>query len=126
MPILFPVLTFIAAASPTGAAETNMPARFQGEWAVRLSECGSEGGDNTGGMTISANAIGWYEESVAIKRVTLLGRDSVRYEGILSNYDGEEPAAATLRLSADGKRLIAAGYADGPNSPAPDLLRCTK
>jgi hypothetical protein len=126
MRILFPVLILAGVAGPVAASENDMPARFHGEWAVRPSACGSKGGDNTGGMTISAKAIGWYEESVAIKRVTLLGRDSVRYEGILSNYDGEEPVSATLRLSADGKRLIAAGYADGPNSPAPDLLRCTK
>jgi hypothetical protein len=126
MPVLFPVLILIGTAGSAAASESSIPARFHGEWAVRLSECGSKGGDNTVGMTISAKAIGWYEESVAIKRVTLLGKHSVRYEGILSNYDGEEPASATLRLSPDGTRLIAAGYADGPNSPGPDLLRCTK
>lgn len=121
--VLVPVL---AAAAPASASDGTMPARFQGEWAVRLTDCATKGGDNTEGMTIGPRAIGHYEESIAIKRVTLLGRDSIRYEGILSTYDGEEPATGTLRLSADGNRLVGAGYADGPNSKAPDLLRCMK
>ena len=126
MRTLFPVLALVSLASSAAASEGKMPARFQGEWAVRLTDCGTKGGDNTEGMTISADAIGHYEESVTIKRVTVLGRDSVRYEGTLSTYDGDEPAAGTLRLSTDGTRLIEAGYADGPNRKAPDLLRCPK
>lgn len=126
MRTLFSVFALVSMAGSATASEGTIPARFQGEWAVRLTDCGSKGGDNTEGMTITGDAIGHYEESVTIKRVTVLGRDSVRYEGILSTYDGEEPAAATLRLSPDGTRLIEGGYADGPNSKAPDLLRCPK
>ncbi|AQR74816.1 hypothetical protein [Sphingomonas sp. LM7] len=126
MRILFSVLVLLGMAGTAAAADGTMPTRFQGEWAVRLTDCGLRGGDNTEGMTITARAIGHYEESIAIKRVTVLGKDSVRYEGILSTYDGEEPVTDTLRISADGKRLIEAGYADGPNSKAPDLLRCTR
>ncbi|MDT8760446.1 hypothetical protein MZO42_17230 [Sphingomonas psychrotolerans] len=126
MRILSCVLALAGVAGSAAASEGTLPARFQGEWAVRLADCGSKGGDNTEGMTIGARDIGHYEESITVKRVTLLGRDSVRYEGTLSTYDGDEPAAGTLRLSADGSRLIEAGYADGPNSKAPDLLRCPK
>jgi hypothetical protein len=127
MRILVSAVVLLAAAGPAAAApDSGIPARFHGEWAVRLENCALRGGDNTDGMTIKARAIGHYEESVAIKRVTVLGRDSVRYEGILSSYDGEEPVTHTLKLSPDGARLIEAGYSDGPNSKAPDLLRCTR
>jgi hypothetical protein len=126
MRILLSVLALVGAAGPATASEGTIPARFHGEWAVRLTDCGTKGGDNTEGMTIGARDIGHYEEGVTIKRVTLLGRDSVRYEGTLSTYDGEEPTSGTLRLSADGARLIEGGYAGGPDSKAPDLLRCPK
>jgi hypothetical protein len=126
MRILLSALGLIGAAGSAAASENVMPVRFQGEWAVRLTDCGSKGGDNTEGMTIGPRAIGHYEESVKITRVTVLSSDSVRYEGILSTYDGDEPAMATLRLSPDGTRLIGASYADGSNGKAPDLLRCAK
>ncbi len=126
MRILFPAVFFAAIAGSASAADSIMPPRFQGEWAVRLTDCGSKGGDNTEGMTISPRAIAHYEEGVTIKRVTVLGRDSLRYEGVLSTYDGDEPATGALRLSADGSRLIEAGYTAGPDGKAPDLLRCPK
>ena len=123
MRILLSALALIGAA-PATAADGTMPARFQGEWAVQLESCALRGGDNTQGMTIKARSIGYYEESTAIKRVTVLGADSIRYEGVLSTYDGDEPISGTLRLSADGSRLIGAGPSDGPGSKAADLLRC--
>jgi hypothetical protein len=117
-------LALLGSISPAIAADGTMPARFQGEWAVRQADCALRGGDNTQGMKIGARDIGYYEESTAIKRVTVLGKDSVRYEGVLSNYDGEEPVSGTLRISGDGNWLIGAGPSDGPENRPTDLLRC--
>lgn len=121
---LVSALVLLAIPGAASAADGTMPARFQGEWAVRLESCALRGGDNSQGMTIKARSIGYYEESTAIKRVTMLGANSVRYEGVLSTYDGDEPVSGTLRLSGDGSRLIGAGPSEGPGSTAPDLLRC--
>ncbi len=126
MRFLFSVLVLLGATGSAAASDGTMPARFRGEWAVRLTDCGLRGGENTQGMTIGARTIRRYEESVRIKRVTVLGRDNVRYEGILLHYDGEVPAADTLRLSPDGTRLLEGGFPNGPGSKAPDLLRCTR
>ena len=47
MRILSCVLALAGIAGPAMASEGTMLARFQGEWAVRLTDCGSKGGDNT-------------------------------------------------------------------------------
>lgn len=124
MRILVSAAVLLSSISPAIAADGTMPARFQGEWAVRQADCALHGGDNTQGMTIKARSIGYYEESTAIQRVTVLDANSVRYEGVLSNYDGEEPVSGTLRLSPDGKSLLGAGPLDGPEERPTDLSRC--
>jgi hypothetical protein len=126
MRFLFSVLALLGATGSAAASDGTIPTRFHGEWAVRLTDCRSRGGENTQGMTIGARTIRRYEESVKIKRVTVLGRDNVRYEGILLHYDGEVPAGDTLRLSPDGARLLEAGFPDGPDRKASDLLRCAR
>lgn len=122
--LLTAAVAHIAAQAAPHATPDMMPKAFEGEWADDLSRCASKGGDNTEGMTISGNEIGRYEEVITVKRVTILSSNRLRYEGTLSTYDGEEPTSGTLLLSTDGKRLLGAGYPTGPNSQAPDLLRC--
>jgi hypothetical protein len=125
LPFLITVaLTSGAAQAAPAASRDLLPKPFQGEWAIDLAQCASKAGDNTEGMTITGKDIGRYEEGITVTRVTILSRNSLRYEGTLSTYDGDEPTSGTLLLSADGKRLLGAGYSEGPDSKGPDLLRC--
>lgn len=126
MRFLFSALVLLGATGSAAASDGTMPTRFHGEWAVRLTDCGSRGGKNAGGMTIGARTVDRYEDSVKIKRVTVLSHDSVRYEGILLHHDGEVLVGDTLRLSPDGARLVEGGFPATPGSKAPDLLRCTR
>ncbi|PSJ39476.1 hypothetical protein [Allosphingosinicella deserti] len=126
MPPLLPLVLFtVATAAPARSGDV-IPEAFHGEWAVDIAQCSSKGADNVEGMTISADAITRYEDGVAITRVEATGRNSIRYQGMYANYDEEAPTSGTLLLSADGNRLIGAGYAEGPDGKGPDLLRCPR
>ena len=127
MPPLLHLVLFALAAAPASTSSGDLvPKAFQGEWAVDVAQCSSKGADNVEGMTISANAIARYEDGVTITRVEATGRNSIRYEGLYANYDEEAPTSGTLVLSADGNRLIGAGYAEGPDGKGPDLWRCAR
>ena len=125
MPPLLP-LVLLTLSAPTSSSPPGdvIPEAFHGEWAVDVAQCSSKGADNVEGMTISADAITRYEDGVTITRVKATGRNSIRYEGMYANYDEEAPTSGTLLLSADGNRLIGAGYAEGADGKGPDLLRC--
>lgn len=126
MPIVA-ILLALAAPTPADSPKASsgpVPAKFQGEWVIDPAHCASRGGDNVEGAKITATDIVRYEEGVAIARVTALTRNSIRYEGTLSTYDGDSPATGILELSPDGRRLKGAGYADGSDAHGPELQRC--
>ena len=100
-------------------AHADIPAKFHGEWARTLADCNLRGGENSGGFTVSARTIVYYEDSEEVQQVRITGPDSLSYTSKFISTDGEEPSEGKLRLSPDGKRMLGADRTE-------DLVRCTK
>lgn len=117
LPLVLIAIAMPAHSSPAGQSAKTIPAKFHGEWAQTRESCNSRGGENVAGFTVSAQSIVYYEESVEVQQVRLIDGNTLSYTGKLVWADGEEPSSGTLRLSADGKRMLG-GDASG------DLVRC--
>lgn len=108
-------------AVPAVAAEVQsaVPARFQGDWASGLKQCGSPTDDLR--LTIGASTIRFYESAGAIKAVVTNGEHEL---ALISELAGEGERwldVSHFRLSDDGKTLT-----DVSTEPAVVRYRCPK
>ncbi|MBB5711067.1 hypothetical protein [Sphingomonas xinjiangensis] len=116
MPYLPLALIVLTAPVPAQSGAT-IPAKFRGEWARTLADCRARGGENSAGFTVAADMVVYYEDSDVMQQVRLTDPNTLTYKSKFVSADGEEPSEGTLRLSADGKRMLGSTREE-------DLIRC--
>ncbi len=96
------LLTIVASVNATAETLQKIPREFQGEWNMRLVDCGSALNDSL--LELRSNKISYYESSGPVRAIVKRGRELA----LLAEVSGEGQTrvhAAHFRLSRDGRTL---------------------
>lgn len=95
----------LAAYAAPQAPTQPMPARFQGDWNIKMEDCGT--GDNDSALSIDAHWIRYYESGGPIRAVIVRGNSVALIAELTSAVDEKETwdAPIKLELSANGAVL---------------------
>jgi hypothetical protein len=102
LPALGLAVALVAPCAAVAEQQNAVPARFQGEWAASLAQCGK---DSESRLVIGAAQIRFYESEGTIKAVVTRGERELALIAELSGEGETWLDFSHFRLSADQKTL---------------------